>query len=107
MLSHYCQKRVTKVVSSYPPKDIVDHLNQQLVSAAAFHEVSSPKLPIVPNISDIIVFRKSLLPLKQTVSAALKIAQNNHDMDQMKHFIEQRCQDFTKNQSRMISSILN
>src|SRR2546421_3103108 len=58
------KKRVTKVVPSYPPKDIVEHLNQQLVVAAAFHELSSPSLPVVPIISDIIAFRKSLLPLK-------------------------------------------
>ena len=37
------KKRVTKVTPSYPPKDIIEHLNQQLVATAAFHELSYPR----------------------------------------------------------------
>ena len=45
------KKRVTKVIPSYPPKDIIEHLNQQLVATANCHELSCPKLPIIPRIS--------------------------------------------------------
>src|ERR1044072_1029358 len=90
----------------YKVPNVIISLNSQITLMVNEYNITLPELPLLINLSAIKHFRKALNTVKQTVQALLKQEQKEYDTSQMLHFIEQRCNDFKDNQTRMINSIL-
>ena len=103
---HTAKPRINRPIPLYPLASVIHNFNAQLTSLTARYEIPGFELPLHPIKQDIITFRKQLQQLKERVRQDLSQQYHDHKVENIYKFLNQRCENYVDNQSKMINSIL-
>jgi len=103
---HTAKPRINRPTPLYPLASVIHNYNAQIVPLAARYDIPAFELPLQPIKQEIIAFRKQLQQLKERARQDLSQQYHDYKVDNIYKFLNQRCEDYIDNQSKMINSIL-